>query len=199
MHIFAIGIQSKPGRGLEGLTLAMEVAELATKVTGLEMVAWRAVAGYPIGACMLTARADDLDELNDAAAKLMTNPDYVKLQKAAADVVAEPAITQLNKVIAAGDGYVPKTFLWVVSATIAPGQFSGALAWSTEMLQHAESVTGMPVMLTLSVAGAFGEVSFAQSADSLGELQAADEKLAGDPGYVSRLDQAGGLFNLDFS
>ncbi|MDH4148142.1 MAG: hypothetical protein OEY23_23540 [Acidimicrobiia bacterium] len=195
MHIFAVQTQSKPGRALEGAALAKSIAELGTKETGIETLAWRAVAGLPMGTCALTGRSEDLDELNDATTKLMTIPEFAKLQKASADVLAEPAITALNQVVAAGEGYVLKKFTEVTRATIAVGQFSAAMAWSTDMLQHYQSVTGIPAMLTLSSAGAFGEVRFTFSTDTLGEIAAANEKAAEDPGYVSRLDQTGGLFN----
>ena len=79
-------------------------------------------------------------------------------------------------------------------ASVAPGRFSEALAWSLDMVTYVEEVSGVPMLLTISAAGPFSDLSFIASADSLADVEVANNKLAADPGYISRLDQSGGLF-----
>lgn len=194
MYLFSVGLQSSPGKSLECGAYVRELAAVVTSVSGQEAIAWGSIAGPPVGSFLLSTRVDALQDMAEAQAKLMESADYRKLLSAADGILGAPSTTHLNQIVAASPNYVVKPILQVVIASVAPGRLSEAMAWSSEMNGYVEEVSGVPMVLTMSAAGPFSDLSFIASADSLADVEAANNKLAADPGYISRLDQSAGVF-----
>ncbi len=193
MYLFGIGVQARPGKSIECGAIIQELAAVLT-ADGHPATGFGALAGAPVGSFLISSVMNELAELGEARAAVAANPEANKLQAALGDLLAGPSQTFLNQVIAISPDYVPKPTLQFVVTSIAPGRMGAALAWSTEMVAYAEQVTGVPFLLAMSSAGAFSDLSFIAQADTLADVEIGNEKLASDPGYISRLDQTADLF-----
>ncbi len=193
MYLFGIGVQARPGKSFECGAIVKELAAVMS-ADGHPTTAFGALAGAPVGSFLISTVLNDLAGLGEGRAAIASNPEAQKLQSALGDLLAGPSQTFLNEVVVMSPDYVPKPTLQFVVSSVAPGRIGAALAWSTEMVAYAEQVTGVPFILAMSTAGAFSDVSFIAQADTLADVEAGNSKLAADPGYLSRLDQAGGIF-----
>ena len=81
-----------------------------------------------------------------------------------------------------------------VSAVASPGRAADVTAFGMEMHQAVTSATGAPAAFVVSVSGAFDGTRFALRADSMAELQAANEKLQGDGTVAKLMEKARDLF-----
>jgi hypothetical protein len=195
MHIFGAQIQAKPGRAAAAGTKVAEIRDVVSSATGQAGFAWAAVAGAPVGSFLLSTRLEGTAGLIELQMKLAESADYQKLAVDAGDLWAVPAETSFLQVVAAaGEPGEPQPVTTVTRSTISAGHLADALAWSNEVLEHVNKVTGLSGLLATSSAGSFFDVSWIFGAESGAAADEANNALMADPNYIGLIDKAGGLF-----
>ena len=196
MYIAAIMFQAKPGHGADVGAGAVELVGLMKKSGAQTPYAWNVLAGAPYGTFAVSARFDSLQAYTEVLGKLQSDATFAKFSKRVGEALQIPAETRLNKIVAASSSYQPQPFTQSTSAVITPGQLSSAMAWSMELLDFAEKTTGHGGVLTASAAGRIGEIGFIFSAEDAEQWDTLATKLQDDPGYMDRMDQIGGMFEV---
>ena len=195
MHIFGAQIQAKPGRAAAAGAKVAEIREVVSSAIGHAGYAWAAVAGAPIGSFLLSTRVEGAAGLIELQTKLGESADYQKLAVDAGDLWAAPVETSFLQVVAAvGDLPEPQSLTTVTRSTMSVGHMADALAWSNEVLEHVNKVTGLSGMLATSSAGSMFDVSWIFGAESGAAADEANNALMADPSYIGLIDKAGGLF-----
>jgi len=73
-------------------------------------------------------------------------------------------------------------------------RIADTLAWSVEIAQYVEGVTGSPVSVWSSTYGQMGEIGFISVVPDMAALDANQAKINADAGYIGRLGQSAGLW-----
>lgn len=194
MFISAIQFLAKPGHGADIAAAAVELTGMMKKAGTERPVAWSALAGTPYGSFAVSARFDSLKDYTEVLGKVQADAGFAEFSKRVGEALLVPAETRLNKVVVASPSYKPLPFTQSTTVVISAGQLSSAMAWSAELLEFAEKVTGHGGVLVSAEAGRVGEIGFVFSAEDAEHWEALSAKLAADAGYIARMDQIDGMF-----
>jgi hypothetical protein len=177
------------------------VAEMAAHVNSLSdspTSVWSTVFGRALGTVSFSSIAENHAQLAARSGKLLADKKYNSLVAKASDWVTGPVEDSLRTIVSGmpTEGEPPGigAMATLNTGVIAPGHFAAALAWSVEIASYVTSVTGTPVMFLTDQYGPFGGVAWISIAPDSAAVDAATTKLAGDAGYLSRIDAAGDFF-----
>ena len=196
MHLFTRARQVDILQGPEALILATDMAHLASKVTGLDVIPWTSVFGLPLGTVVYSAQVESQAAVADALAKLSADPGYQRLVAESGRRLytgpGEDAIAELVSV--AGSGESTGNLASVVVAQCAPGRIGEATAWGVDILSHASKTTGLDGSFLRALYGRWPTLVWISLAETMEEVDIASASLAADGTYVERIDDAGPLF-----
>lgn len=173
MNVYLRTRRAHPARLAEAAAHAVEVANLATEISGVEVEAWTARHGRPLGSTTWTWRAPSLAEGADLQAKLDDDPDYVAKVAAGHGLFVGPVDDAVGLVAAAAGEAVPSRFTTTTTARCRPGRRAEALRWAAQALV----LTGRGGLVLRSRFGPVGEISWVAPADSLDQVEAAADAL----------------------
>ena len=194
MHIFSRTAQAKPEHVFDAAAFAVEVAGKVTSITGKPVSAFSGVYGHPLGTVVWSVRADSQAELADDDAKILGDPGYVDLVQRNIHLFDGPATDQLVAVVSSSLAPTPKPIYSLLTATIANGKFTPAMAFGVKAQAYVAKSTGLANAFTSSVFGAFGAIGWLTGAASMADVDRYTEWQATDPGFHALVDEASDLF-----
>jgi hypothetical protein len=164
--------------------------------TSLPVTAWVASFGAPIGGVVWSALAKSQAELAADMTSLLGNPEYLSLLDTGREMTPAAGQDSLRRLVHGSPE--PEHGLGSVSSvtwgTATLSRIGETLAWSVEMAQHAEQVTGNPVSVWVNAFGLMGEVTFFSIYQDVATAEAGQQALDKDPGYIERLHASEGLW-----
>jgi hypothetical protein len=180
-----------------GSEWAARIGAHATAVTGVQISTWATWFGGPLGTVTWSAWVDSLDGLSTLAA-VEADPGYQALVEEGTAFGSEPHMMNMRSPVspmpderrALPIGAVAT----ITSAVATSGKLSAAVQWGSEIAAYGASVTGEPIAFLADSFGTFGQFTWIGVSDDAKAADRANDMLNGDPGYLQRLDQAGGLF-----
>jgi hypothetical protein len=180
------------------LPLAVGMAELVTRTTEVPVSLWVSVLGAPVGTVSYSAFFQSMSEMDAATTALMADEEYLqRLDEATQHVVGAPEDRLLEILHNAGGEYrraEAGSVVQVTTAQVSNARFGPALTWSTEAADLVAEITGTPVILGRGVADQFGTLAWISSAPNMAGIDSANEALAKDPRYLTKLDTMGDSF-----
>jgi hypothetical protein len=162
----------------------------------LDVSAWTADFGQPIGTVVWNCMLDSQAALADAASALAGQDGYLDLVDAAADMVLAPAQDSLARLVHGEPSEPPPvgSVAMVTEATAVVDRIADTMGWSVDIAQHVEHVTGTPVSVWSNVYGQMGRIAFISVSPDVAALDASDALVSADVGYVDRLAKSAGLW-----
>jgi hypothetical protein len=164
--------------------------------SGREIGLWSVMFGAPLGTMVYSARVEGLADLQSIGETLLGDPDYHARLASGRELSGGPPVDQISTPIYGEVADPPPvgSLAVVTTATIANGAYAEAIAWSVEIAQYVEDVTGFRSTFLVDDYGPFGQVRWIGVAPDAAAADAAGQKLNADPGYIDRLSAAGKLF-----
>lgn len=195
MHLFMRTL-TLTGNPRDTMPWASSMTDYVNSVTSLNLTCWSSTFGFPVGTVIWSARIESQAQQAAATASLATDNKYFDLIEQARDMVAGPAEDRLVNVIHGTPGTPPGlgSVVQMTVATAVVDRMADAVAWSVDVAQHAESVTGYPVMVALDRFGQMGTVSWISSVPDMAAADDVQAKMAASPTYLDRLAATKGLF-----
>ena len=86
-----------------------------------------------------------------------------------------------------------------VAAVCAGGNIERAMTAGVELAEAATKVTGRPTMFVRSVTGPYGGVGWLTGHGTIADVEAGQDAMAADPGWLKLVDSTGGAFVEDAS
>ena len=195
MYLFNRSRHVNNGSVREGVGAALEVAGMASTITGLDVSAWMAFASREVGLISWSAMFDGLDELGAATQKLAESSDYGDWIDAHDALFEGPLEDSLIQVVhGAPDPQRTVNFVSATTGVCANGKLSAAMAAGVEIAEIASKITSIPMIFAVSRTGLYGGVVWLSAFETLGELEQGEAALSADPSWVQLLDQRGPLF-----
>lgn len=185
------------GPPAETMAYATDMCAYVTDKIGREVALWAAGFGAPLGTMLFSMRVEGIADLSASTEGLMADPEYHAKLAAGAQFTGAPAEDALGTPIRGelGNESPPVgAYAAVTTAQIANGKYADAFGWAVEIAGHVESVTGTPTMVLSSQYGAFGTVTWIGAVADAAAVDASNDALMGDEGYMTMLAAAEDLF-----
>jgi hypothetical protein len=171
---------------------ALRITEKINQIGEVPSALWTSVMSPRMGTLAWTAVVSDLAIIEETEAKLSTDPGYLLLVDEAIPLLStEPADQRLMQLVhadpdAAG---MDASYAATVTATLAPGSTRSGIELGVEIAQRAKQITGRPTTFAVSVTGPYGEVMWVTLAETIQQLQAANDALNADDDFTKSLDK----------
>ncbi len=140
-----------------------------------------------------SCRVESQAALGDLFAMLAADASYAQAVQDAAHVFDGTATDALTSVVSS-NLTAPKPIVWGTQATIANGKFAAAMALGVEIQGFVSTVTGLPTAFCSDPYGAYGQVRWLTSADTMADMDHVSEVLSTNAEFASMLDRAGACF-----
>lgn len=178
------------------LAWAIDVTAKANEHAESTVTLWSGRGGTAFGSIAWSGAVDELAAMERFNAAMAGDAAAVALMEAAPQHVVELMPDTLATIIHGeiGDAAPVGAYLGAVSAVAMPGQLSAAAAWAVSAANTYTEVTGLDVVVTTVVAGAFGQFGwFVRHADAA-SVEASITATSSSEKYIQLLDSAAGLF-----
>jgi hypothetical protein len=195
MYIFNRVRTVKPGHIAEAREWVVKVAALAEQTGGLPASAWSASFGPNNSSVSVSARAESQAQLASTLASIHASNAYRDLVAESVSFAAGPPEDMLCRILASN--LTPNQTLQIVGVTTAccaHGQLAAATAWGAQMHEYYTGLTGGQGTFATATYGDFGRLVWIAGFDNWEAVDESADKVAVDPGYLERIDQAGSLF-----
>ena len=164
--------------------------------SSLDVTAWNADFGQPIGTVVWNALVESQQALADGTSALLGDESYHEVLEAAADMVVAPGEDTLRNLVHGSPSEPPGvgSIAAVTQAAPVVDRMGDTLAWSVEMAEYVSQLTGVTMSVWVNSFGQMGGITWIATVDGPTAADAMQGKLQGDPGYFERLQASEGLF-----
>jgi hypothetical protein len=192
MLIQSSELTARPGKGGALGTTVTAMRDVLARASGKDWYSWVALAGRPYGTYLLSTRSDDFAHHVNASMQIGLSPEWSELAATADGILANPAPSQLNEVIAVtGEPAAPKQFLTVTRSTLSGSDFGKSIAWACDVMEHVTKLSGHGGLVMSSVAGTMFQLFWVLGVDTPDELEASNKAIGSDAGYLEMISEAG--------
>jgi hypothetical protein len=164
------------------------VTELVNANSPLDVSVWLADFGLPLNTIVWNAVVESQAQLADATAPLLAHDGYLDHLEAGQEFITVPGEDALREMVhgTPTENQVGSV-AHVTTGTANVDRIGDAMAWSIEIAQYVEKLTGHGVSVWSSAFGQMGEITFISVGASVAEAEAANNATNADAGYIERL------------
>lgn len=175
---------------------AAEVTAGVNKHAVSEVSLWTTAYGAPVGTLGWSAPVEALGQVDDLNAAMAADAELTALTSKGAEYVAEAEPDRLLAIVHGEiTGSAPVgSYVGAVRATAAPGQWVGAGAWAAHIAGVYSEVTGLNVVVTSTVAGPMGEMTWLVRHENSASIEAAIAATMSSEKYMTEVNGGGEFF-----
>ncbi len=193
MYIFRRTRIMNPATAAEAKSLALELAQTTSAITGRTITAFEVVLGGPDGAINWTTPVRGLADIAEMTAKLESAVAYQKLITKAAGLFIGNREDALTDILVSGITQSDLQYYGSLSSVVVPERAMDAMAFGVELQGYLQSA-GYQTVFGSSPYGPYGEVGWLFGATDAGEVDKMHEFVKTDPGLAALAGKAAGLF-----
>lgn len=190
MYLFSRRTRIAGGKAREGIEWATGLTGKVREVSGLEVSLWMSVMSPAVGTIVWNSVVETLSDLEAAQAKLNADDIFIAtaLQGSAlTDGSLDDTVIQL--VYGDVDPNARPSYAAVVQGQMANGSFRKGLEVGVEIASRATEIAGLKTSFGITTTGTYAGVGWITGAESLNELEAGEQKINSDPGFLELLDE----------
>ena len=190
MYLFSRRTRLAPGKARDGMEWAAGICGKVREVSGMEVSLWTTVMSPAVGTIVWNTVVETLTDLESAMAKLNADDIFVATALQGATLtdgtLDDTVIQMLN---AEPDPNARPSYAAVVQAQLANGHFRSGIECGLEIAQRATELGGLKTVFGVTTTGTYAGVGWITGAESLAELEATEQKVNTDPGFLELLDE----------
>jgi hypothetical protein len=194
-HMYLYSLSARPGMAnpVKVMDWAVRMTEKVNQIGEAPVALWTPIMSPASGTLAWTAVVPDLAMIVDAQSKLLADSGYSALVDEATELLSptEPTIERLMQLVY-GDrdaASIDAQFASTVLAKLAPGEMRSGAELGVDIAQKVKRITGRPTSFAVGVTGDYGAVMWVSLAETIQQLQAANEALNADEDFVKLLDK----------
>lgn len=189
MYLFIRSLRTSAANPATAVGWAAEMTQKVNTVTSLGMSAWMEIFSPRVGQFHWAAMTQDLQVLEDAAAKLAADPGYLSLAETGQQLAGSSLLEDnVWDMIQAEDTGTMPDYGVVIQAASVPGSQLAAVEAAVEVAGMVKGITGVPVGVSMCLTGVFGRLQWTSFYDSLAAAEQARRALAGSAQYGKFVD-----------
>jgi hypothetical protein len=192
MHLFTRTARLAGGKFREAMAWAIAITENVTETSGFHVNLQTRVFSPETGTLAWSTIVPDLATLEAGFDKLMVDDNYNDLTAKGSEYILPGSLHDgLGTIVypnspPAGDRRVG--YISIVQSTISPGHLAEGVLVGVEIAQEVERITGLATLFVSESTGNYGGVMWGTAAADIAELEAAEQALASDLGFVGLID-----------
>jgi hypothetical protein len=189
MYLFSRTGRLAGGDTRKAMEWALEVTDLATKVSGLPVALYTSVFSPEAGTLVWSTFVPDLAALEAAGDKLQADDGFVGSSDRGAKHLEGGFDDGLFQVLhGAPDPGRTVEYVTAVQSACANGNFAKGVEVGIEIAQRAERLTGTPTLFVSAATGPFGGVGWLTGFSDIAAMEAGQAALQSDPDWLAYLD-----------
>lgn len=194
MYLFSKTATIHPDHIQSAIGFSLEAAAHASRVTGKPIATWTTVYGGSLAGVGWSMRIDSLAENGALLAKLEADRNYTNLVASARGYFEGPVEDSVSQIVSAhGDGNIGN-YVQLTQAQCAAGRIAEAMAWGADMTALVFKLTGLNSSMVRSMFGPWAQLGWITNAETLADVDRANDATSSNPEYIERIDQGGELF-----
>jgi len=193
MYLYATALRPRAANPAKVMDWAIRMTEKINQIGEIPSSLWAATMSPAMGSLAWTSVVPDLTVIEDTETKFAADAGYMALVDEASNLMegSEPADQQLMQLIHADDdsARIDVHYASTVRAMLAPGEARRGVELGVEIAQRAKQITGRPTSFAVAVTGDYGAVMWVSLAETIQQLQAANEGLDSNEEFAKLLDK----------
>lgn len=193
MYVFRRTRIMNPSTIADAKSLAVEIAQTASAITGRVITAFEVTMGGPDGAINWTTPVKNYSDVTDIQRKLEGALAYQKLVASASDLFIGHRQDGLTNIIASGITQSDLAYYGSLNSLAVPARLGDAMAFGVELQAYFQAA-GFQNLFGSSPYGPYGEVGWLFGAADAAEVDKIHEFTTTDPGVANFAAKAADLF-----
>jgi hypothetical protein len=192
MYLYSTSVRSGVANPAHVLEWAIRMTEKINQIGEVPSRLWTSAMSPAMGTLAWTAVVTDLAIIEETEAKLSTDPGYLALVDEAMPLLSTDAADQRLMQLVYADPDAARgdvQYASTVRAALAPGSMRRGIELGAEIAQQAKRITGRPTSFAVGVTGAYGDVMWVSLAETIQQLQSANEALNANEEFSKNLDK----------
>jgi hypothetical protein len=192
MYLYSTSVRSGVASPAKVMDWALRLTEKINQIGEVPSSLWTAVMSPGMGTLAWTSVVSDLALIEQTETKLSTDAGYLSLIEEATELMSsDPADQRLMQLVHADPDAqrISAQYASTVTATLAPGSRGAGIELGVEIAQRVKQITGLPGSFAVGVTGNYGEVMWVSLAETIQQLQAANETLNNDADFGKSIDK----------
>jgi hypothetical protein len=193
MYLYSLSARPGMANPVKVMDWAIRMTEKVNQIGEAPVALWTPIMSPASGTLAWTAVVPDLTMIVDTQSKLLADSGYSALVDEATELLSptEPTVERLMQLVY-GDrdaASIDAQFASTVLAKLAPGAMRSGAELGVDIAQKVKRITGRPTSFAVGVTGDYGAVMWVSLAETIQQLQAANEALNADEEFVKLLDK----------
>jgi len=193
MYLYATALRPRAANPAKVVDWAMRMTEKINQIGEIPSTLWTATMSPAMGSLAWTSVVPDLTVIEDTETKFAADAGYMALIDEATTLMegSEPADQQLMQLVHADQDStgIDVHYASTVRAMLAPGEARHGVELGVEIAQRAKQLTGRPTSFAVAVTGDYGAVMWVSLAETIQQLQSANEALDANEDFAKLLDK----------
>lgn len=195
MYLYSTAVRSGMANPVKVMDWALRMTQKINQISEVPTALWTSVMSPAIGSLAWTAVVSDLAVIEDTETKLAADPGYMALVDEATALMSTDPADQMLMQLVHGDrdaASIDAHYATTVRATVAPGSMRTGIELGVDLAQKVKQITGLPTSFAVGVTGDYGAVMWVSLAETIQQVQAANEALNADEDFSKAVDKDAG-------
>jgi len=196
MYLYSTSVRPGVANPAKVMDWALRMTQKINQISEVPSALWTSAMSPGMGTLAWTSVVSDLGVIEDTEAKLAADPGYMALvDEATALLSTTDPVDQMLMQLVHGDrdaANMDARYASTVRATLAPGSMRAGIELGVGLAQRVKEITGRPTSFAVNVTGDYGAVMWVSLAETIQQLQAANEALNADEDFSKTVDKEGG-------
>jgi hypothetical protein len=192
MYLYATTVRPGAVNPNKVIDWAVRLTQKINQISEVPSTLWTAVMSPGAGSLSWTSVVEDLGVIEDTETKLAADPGYNDLVAEGIPLLSTDGLDQrlLQLVFADADSanIVPQ-YASTVQAQLAPGSMISGIGLGVDLAQRVKAITGRPTSFAVASTGGYGDVMWVSLAETIQQVQAANEALNADADFGRVVDE----------
>jgi hypothetical protein len=192
MYLFSTSVRPGNANPVKVMEWALSLTKRVNAVAEVPSTLWMSAMSPGMGSLAWSSVVSDLAIIEDTDAKLAADPGYMALVDQASALFSGESADQMLMQLVHGDrdaASIDAHYAVSIRATLAPGSMREGTELGVDLAKRVKKVTGRPTSFAVSVTGDYGAVMWVSLAETIQQLQAANEALSTDAEFAKAIDK----------
>jgi hypothetical protein len=195
MYLYSTSVRSGVTSPAKVMEWAVNMTQKINQISAVPCSLWASAMSPAMGTLAFTSVVSDLAIIEDTETKLAADPGYMALVDEATALLSTDAADQMLMQMVHGDPDAAKIdahYASTVRATLAQGSMATGIELGVDVAKKVKKITGRPTSFAVGVTGDYGAVMWVSMAETIQQLQAANEAINSDADFTKVLDNKAG-------
>jgi hypothetical protein len=192
MYLFSTSVRPGDANPVKVMEWALNLTERVNAVSAVPSTLWMSAMSPAMGSLAWSSVVADLAMIEDTDNKLAADPGYLDLVEQASALFSGVPADQMLMQLVHGDrdaAGIEAHYALSTRATLAPGSMREGIALGVDLAERVKKITGRPTSFAVGVTGDYGAVMWSSLAETIQQLQAANEAISADAEFAKAIDK----------